>query len=344
MKEYLNNENGKSTFIKKTVGLKKTINEAIFIIDSFETPIAKLTSRRLERMALCLMALANVKKSSDWKKSKSMQQGVSMKSRDIIKYINLHLQDKISSGSYDDIRRKDLKLLVLDGIVVNTKPFSARNDSTRGYAISEAHANIIRGFGRKDWLSKVKRFIKYKPTLAQQLSEERNIRKVPITLPNGIKLKFSPGMHNKLQKTIIEEFLPRFGYGAEILYIGDAADRFLYKKEDKLKKLNFFEMSHGELPDIVAYSASKKWLFLIEAVHASGTVSKMRYLELKKLTQKCKADIIYVTAFMDKATFRKFAVDIAWETEVWIAESPDHMIHFDGEKFLGPYKGRTSPC
>jgi hypothetical protein len=28
---------------------------------------------------------------------------------------------------------------------------------------------------------------------------------------------------------------------------------------------------------------------------------------------------------------------IAWESEVWIPEDPDHMIHFNPEEFLGPY-------
>ncbi|MFS2517149.1 MULTISPECIES: BsuBI/PstI family type II restriction endonuclease [Parabacteroides] len=28
--------------------------------------------------------------------------------------------------------------------------------------------------------------------------------------------------------------------------------------------------------------------------------------------------------------------DIAWETEVWIAENPGHMIHFNGDRFIGP--------
>ncbi len=54
----------------------------------------------------------------------------------------------------------------------------------------------------------------------------------------------------------------------------------------------------------------------------------------------CSAERIYVTAFRSRSDFRKFAGDIAWETEVWIAESPDHMIHFNGPKFLGPYKPR----
>ena len=43
-------------------------------------------------------------------------------------------------------------------------------------------------------------------------------------------------------------------------------------------------------------------------------------------------------AFPDRAEFRKNAADIAWETEVWIADNPDHMIHFNGDRFLGPHE------
>ncbi|MCB0277851.1 MAG: restriction endonuclease, partial [Calditrichaeota bacterium] len=106
----------------------------------------------------------------------------------------------------------------------------------------------------------------------------------------------------------------------------------------KLEDLNFFEISHNEIPDIISYSKSKNWLYLIEAVHSSGPISELKLMELKKLTQNCSADIIFITAFLNKTTFRKFVSEIAWETEVWIADDPDHIIHFDGEKFLGPYQ------
>ena len=45
---------------------------------------------------------------------------------------------------------------------------------------------------------------------------------------------------------------------------------------------------------------------------------------------------IYVTAFLDFKTFKQFSESLAWETEVWIADMPDHMIHLNGDKFLGP--------
>lgn len=338
MKIYINEDKGDKTFYSKKSELKKTINEALFMLDSFGTPIKDLTPRRMERMALCILALADVKKSSEWKNTKDISQGVSMKSRDIINYINKNLQDKISLGSYDDIRRKDLKLAVLNGVVVRTKPGSARNDSTRGYAISKEHAELMRNFGKSDWVKKLSLLLKGQTTLMEKLSEEREMEKIPIILPNGGKLQFSPGEHNLLQKAIIEDFLPRFGYGAEVLYVGDTADKFLYMDETKLKELKFFELSHGELPDIIAYCKEKNWLFLIEAVHSFGPISKTRYLELQELTKDCSAEIIFVTAFPDRATFRTWVADIAWETEVWIAESPDHLIHFNGDKFLGPHK------
>lgn len=161
---------------------------------------------------------------------------------------------------------------------------------------------------------------------------------VSVSLPDGKSLKFSPGEHNDLQKAIIEEFLPRYGSESEVLYVGDTAKKLLLCDRKKLEKLSFFELTHDELPDVLAYSSKKNWLFLIEAVHSSGPITPVRLEELKRLTKECTAEIVYVTAFLDRATFRKFAPDIAWETEVWIADSPDHLIHFNGDKFLGPYK------
>jgi type II restriction enzyme len=131
--------------------------------------------------------------------------------------------------------------------------------------------------------------------------------------------------------------LPRYGYGAEVLYIGDTADKFKVREIAKLKELNFFELSHGELPDVVAYSKSKQWLYLIEAVHSANPITESRLLGLKHLTKDCTVPIVYITAFLDRASFREWAKDIAWETEVWIAEDPDHLIHFNGAKFMGPY-------
>lgn len=313
------------------------IEQAAVAISAFGIPLKGLSFRRIERMSMVLMAVAQVNSKKGWAAAKDLNDKVSMKTRDLIKFVNNNFQENISMGSYDDIRRKDLKFLVLSDVIVRTNPGAARNDSTRGYALNPAYSVLVRKIGSRGWEGEVKKSLSGKKTLSSMLSGKRNIPTVPVVLPSGKKLKFSPGEHNLLQKAIIEEFLPRYGFGSEVLYVGDTADKFLFLDEEKLKKLKFFELSHGELPDVVTYSPKKNWLYLIEAVHSSGPMSDTRIMELKKLTQKCKADVVFVTAFLTREAFRKFVKDVAWETEVWIADAPDHLIHFNGDKFLGPY-------
>ena len=107
-------------------------------------------------------------------------------------------------------------------------------------------------------------------SLKEELEKTRELQKIPVTLPNGKSLDLSFGEHNTLQKAIIEVFLPLFGFGAEVLYVGDTNNKFLYIEEEKLKELNFFTLEHEELPDVIAYSKEKNLLYLIEAYHSTG--------------------------------------------------------------------------
>ncbi len=290
-------------------------------------------------MAGAFLAAADVRTYKNWSDAKDTTSGWGPKTREIIAWENKHLGEDISMGSYDDIRRKDLKLPVLADVVARSKEGSARNDSTRGYALNPDHAVLIRRYGQAGWYEEVDRFMVGKPKLEDKLARRRDIRRIKVQIPGGSELTFTPGEHNELQKAIIEDFLPRYGYGAEVVYIGDTANKFLLLDEGRLKELNFFELSHGELPDVVAYSADKNWLYLIEAVHTSGPIGETRLLELQELTKDCTADLVFVTAFLTRDKFRQWMRDIAWETEVWIAEAPDHMVHFNGDKFLGPHTG-----
>ena len=49
------------------------------------------------------------------------------------------------------------------------------------------------------------------------------------------------------------------------------------------------------------------------------------------------AGLLYVTAFRTRKELGQHLGAISWETEVWVAEDPNHLIHFDGIRFLGPY-------
>lgn len=62
-----------------------------------------------------------------------------------------------------------------------------------------------------------------------------------------------------------------------------------------------------------------------------------RHHELMTLFQNSSAGLVYVTAFPKRSVMAKYLAEIAWETEVWVADSPSHLIHFNGKRFLGPY-------
>jgi len=336
MKQYINPEKSK-TFKSKTKATRDLINTTLYILENFGIPIDS-TPRRLERMAISFLACGDIKSLKDFEKIKDINSNYSLKTRDVINYVNKHFSENISSGSYDDIRRKDLKLLTIAEIILRSSPNSATNDSTRGYCINPMYAELIKKFGSNNWCEIVSNKLQSVEPLSQKLKRQREIQKVSVTLPSGGILRFSAGEHNDLQKSIIEEFLPRYGFGADVLYVGDTADKYLHLEKEHLEALNFFEISHEELPDVIAYSKTKNWIYLIEAVHSSGPISETRLMQLQKLTKRCKAEIVYVTAFLTRPKFRQFMIDIAWETEVWIADNPDHLVHFNGDKFLGPYK------
>lgn len=329
-------------FIKKTGKkrpVQRVINEALAILSAFGIPFDGLSQRRLEKMAMAFLAVCDVRSPGSWSKAKDSTSGRALTSRQIIAYINAHFEETISSGSYDDIRRKDLKLPTVAQIVLKSAndPDASTNNPTRAYALNPIYSPLVQSFGSNGWDADVEEFISQRATLKDRLDDSRPMKMLPVTLPTGATIQLSAGKHNVLQKAIVEDFLARYGEGAVVLYLGDTAKKFLHIDRAYLKKLKFFDLSHDELPDVVAYSASKNWLYLIEAVHSSGPISNLRHEQLRALTRSCTAEVVYVTAFLDRNTFRKYAPDIAWETEVWIADAPDHIIHFDGKRFLGPY-------
>lgn len=317
----------------KSEKVKQLIYSMLDILGEVGIPL-KATPRRLEKMAMACMAVGDIQ--TKFSEAKSAKDNRFLTTRAIIIYENTHYGENISSGSYDDIRRQDLLLLVQANIVLNSSSFDsqATNNPTRGYALNPLFANLIQSYGTTKWKKKLSEYKKQTKLLKEELERKRNLEKIPVKLPSGIELELSSGEHNVLQKSIIEDFLTRFGMGAEVLYIGDTSNKFLYKNDDVLNQIGFFTLEHEELPDIVAYSKEKNLLFLIEAVHSAGPMSEIRVRKLKKQLGKCTAIPIFVTTFLNKKEFRKWVTEIAWESEVWIAESPDHMIHFNGYKFL----------
>lgn len=323
--------------MNEAIDVKSTlIDNMLSIFLEIGIPLDGLTKRTKDMMALTTLAVAGIFVENGWIDAKGIADSVSYKTRDIINLLNEKYGENISSGSYDDIRRKHLKLQVLAGIVVNTRPNSARNDPQRGYALSDDFKNLLVNYGQDSWDSELGKYKRNHSDLDQILNPTRELEVVPVKV-NGVDFTFSPGEHNILQQKIVEEFLPRFGQGSNVLYLGDTADKMLVYDKAKLQELGFSDLEHKILPDVIAYTETRNWVYLIEAVYTSGPVSNKRKLDMKNLISGCSAGIIYVTAFLDIVTFRKFSTNIAWETEVWIADEPDHLIHFNGDRFLGPH-------
>ena len=289
-------------------------------------------------MAEACLAIGQIK--DKLAEAKSVKDGVFLRTRDILKFENEHYGESISPGSYDDIRRKDLKLLVLANIAINSSSVKAKatNDSSRGYCLSDEFASLLMDYGTEQWQDSVKSYKSEIKSLEERLKSKKEKERVPITLPSGKEMHLSYGEHNQLQKAIIETFLSIFGKGCEVLYVGDTSDKFLFKDERTLNELGFFELAHDELPDIIAYNSKKNLLLLIEAFHCTGQWDSTRLYKIKDKLKDCKSHLVFVTAFETLNQFKAHSNTIAWETEVWIAELPEHMIHFNGWKFLEIHK------
>ena len=225
---------------------------------------------------------------------------------------------------------------------MQSKPDSNLSDSTRGYRISVEYSKIIRTYHQKDWLQQVSIFNRSHKTYAERLAQTRDIPKITVRTADGQEFQLKDGEHNLIQQQIIQEFLPRFGYGAQILYCGDSDNKYgVINETDAMAKLGISDISQGKLPDVVAYSESKDWIFLIEAYHSSNPITAERKYELEQMMGSAASKCVFVTAFNNHDAYHSCPEDIAWETEIWIATEPDHMIHRNGHRFMGPYSEKV---
>lgn len=286
-----------------------------------------------DRSAYVLLALAGIKESDSWSNAtKPMLRIVDMMGFMAENY------GKIYKPNTRETIRKDTIHQFRDGAVVesNTDDMEKATNSPRySYCLSNEMLDLIKSYNTTEWAEKLNGFVAEQGTLIEKYSNQREMVRIPILI-NGEELSFSPGDHNQLQKAIIEELAPRFAKGAEVLYVGDTEDKDLIKNVNKLRELGVEITDHDKLPDVVLYVEDKNWLYFIESVTSVGPISQKRMLEIEAMTEKCDCGKIYITAFLDKTTFKKFVADLAWETEIWLAEAPDHMIHLNGDRFIGP--------
>lgn len=314
--------------------MDEKIEQAQEILKALGLPAAQQN----EISALTLLALVGVGPNDTWAKAARERCSVS---KSIMAFIAERYGKTYAPNTRETVRRQVLHQFV-QARVADYNPFEPdlpTNSPRAHYAISEAALAAISVYDRKDWPVAAAKFITEQGALAATYAKHRSSGTiVPVRLPNGTDVELSPGAHNAVQKAIVEQFAPRFAPGAELLYIGDTAKKNVVMEAKTLASLGLATSDHDKLPDVVLFDRKKGWLFLIEAVTSHGPMSPKRVFEIGEMLEGSKVGPVYVSAFPDMAEFRKHMKDIAWETEVWIAEIPDHMIHFNGDRFLGPRK------
>ena len=288
-----------------------------------------------ERSALTLLALLDLKEETEWKHAKNPLMGITP----VMDFFTAHYEKKYAPNSRETVRRQTVHQFLQAGLIVQNPDDPQRpvNSGKTVYQIMPNALKVLRKFGANSWTKLLQKYLKKQPTLRQGYTRKRKLHSLPVVYPDGSKGDLSPGGQNPLIKCIIEKFCPRFTPGGHVLYVGDAEDKFRRFFPEEFKKLGITIEKHGKMPDVVIAFYKENWLILIEAVISHGPMNSKRHDELMELFSKSKFGLVYVTAFESRKTMKKFLTEIDWETEVWVAESPDHLIHFNGIRFLGPY-------
>lgn len=292
--------------------------------------------RSNERSAMTLIALAGLKPGDSWQAATNSMYGT----RAIMDWIRDECGTDYAANTRETIRRFTLHQFDSACIVEQNADDPGRpiNSPKWNYRITKPALEVIRSYGTIEFDSNLSCFFGDRESWAEKQREERNLRKVPVTLPNGANLHLSAGGQNDLIKTMVEEFCPRFAPGGQVLYVDDTNHAEGAIDIDKLRELNVTIPERGKAPDLIVWMEDRQWLFLMEACSTHGPIDVTRKDEMRKLFSGHKGSVVYVSCFPTRKVMQKYLSDLAWETEAWCSDTPDHMIHLDGEKFMGPYR------
>lgn len=288
-----------------------------------------------ERTALCLLCLLDLKPNMSWSEAGSPLVDITP----IMDWSKAHYAKDYAPNTRETFRRQSMHQFMEAGICLYNpdKPDRPVNSPHAVYQIEPTLLALLKTYGTADYQANLQTYLQHKPTLAQKYARERDMNMIPLQLEDGLTIQLSAGKHSQLIKDIVNSFGARYVPNGKLVYVGDTGDKYGYFDVAFLASLGMALDNHGKLPDVVMYNPEKNWLFLIESVTTHGPVDPKRYGELTALFANCSAGLVFVSAFPDSKTYAKYSSQIAWETEVWIADAPTHMIHFNGTRFLGPY-------
>lgn len=311
---------------------QQKIDEALQIVRALGMP----RGQQNERSALTLLALLDLKPSGAWDAVEKPLMGITP----IIEYCREHYGREYAPNTRETFRRQTMHQFVEAGIALYNpdQPDRPVNSPKACYQISAEAFAVIQTFGTDAWQTALDEYLEGRETLAAKWAKHREMQMIPVQVAEGQEINLTPGAHSELIKDIITEFAPRFAPAAEVIYVGDTGDKIGYFQEQRFAELGVTIDQHGKMPDVVLYFGEKDWLLLVESVTSHGPVDAKRHNELGKLFAGATPSLVYVTAFPNRGVMARYLGEISWETEVWCADAPTHLIHFNGERFLGPYE------
>jgi BsuBI/PstI restriction endonuclease domain/BsuBI/PstI restriction endonuclease HTH domain len=316
------------------MSMASRIQEARDLLEAFGMD----AERSNERSALVLLALLGLRPNDPWSAAANPLLGT----RAIMDWIRDEYEKVYAANTRETIRRFTLHQFTEVHLVVQNpdQPDRPTNSPKWSYQVTSEALSVIQQYSSLEvgFARSLGEYLNILPGLKSHYAAAREMLRIPLTLPDGSAFTLSPGGQNVLLKQMIEQFCPRFTPGAELLYIGDADEKWALFQRDRLADLGVVVGAHGKMPDLVVYMSDRNWLVLLEAASSHGPVDSKRHHELSSLFAGSAAGLVYISCFPDRAEFRKYVDKIAWESEVWCADHPTHMIHYNGERFLGPYK------
>lgn len=301
-------------------------------IDEARTILQSIGMPERQQADLCcyaLLAMCNVGESTDWANATNEWTRI----HDILQFTREQYNVLYAENSRETFRKQAMHQF--RDAAISEDNGKATNSPNYRYRITDEALQLIQSYNSAAWSAQLAHFTENHESLISIYASKKEVQKMPVQI-NGISYLFSTGSHNELQKVIIEEFAPRFAPSCECLYVGDSTERDLYKDVEQLARLRFEITLHDKMPDVVLYRKDVDWLYFIEAVTSGGPMSPERIMNIQEMTRNVKCGKIFVTAFPDFKTFKRFSEALAWETEVWLSDMPDHMIHLNGDKFIGP--------
>ncbi|WP_028313796.1 BsuBI/PstI family type II restriction endonuclease [Desulfatibacillum aliphaticivorans] len=314
----------------------KKSESKIFAAIQIITALGLPKAQQNERSALCLLALLNLTPNKKWSDADCPLMGITP----IMNWVRDHYGKVYAPNTRETFRRQSMHQFCIAGLALYNpdKPDRPVNSPKAVYQIEPKVLELIRLFRTRGWSNALNLYLSGRETLIVQYAKEREQNRIPVKIAPCKEITISPGEHSELIRDIIEDFAERFAPGSELVYAGDTGEKWGYFDKALLTKLGVIVDSHGKMPDVVLYYGKRNWLLLVEAVTSHGPVDGKRHAELAELFSGSTVGLVYVTAFPNRTIMGKYLSEIAWETEVWVADAPSHLIHFNGIRFLGPYE------